>query len=98
MGGNRRKARGVHRLTGCCEWVLVIQYHLLVAVGIIIVASRAGALSGGTRKQIDQTLLDVGFAIIDLCWVLLTLWTCVSPRPHGKRPHSKESYELGTKV
>lgn len=53
------------------EWLLVIQYHLLVATAIALVIVGIVNLSEGKATSTTDDLIEAGAAIILLCWVLL---------------------------
>jgi hypothetical protein len=60
----------------------VIQYHLAVVAGIVLVIIGIVKLQDGA--SVGTMLMKVGMAVILACWVILAAWTLLSfPSPQG---------------
>jgi hypothetical protein len=60
------------------EYAFTTFVHVVVATGVAMVGTGAGSRAGNNPKVSDQTNLDVGMALLEACWAILTicaLWT-----------------------
>ncbi|KAF4170155.1 hypothetical protein CNMCM6936_003343 [Aspergillus lentulus] len=56
------------------EYAFMAFVHVVVATGVAMVGTGAGGLAGKNPKASDQTNLDVGMALLEACWAILTIW------------------------
>ena len=82
MDGYRRRATNPH-LKKKLDIFLDIQYHALVALGLIVsivaIVNLMDMSNGGAGSlSTDKALLDVGSALSCLSWALLALWALTS--------------------
>ncbi|GFF55104.1 hypothetical protein IFM51744_08545 [Aspergillus udagawae] len=56
------------------EYAFMVFIHVIVATGVAMVGTGAGGLAGKNAKASDQTNLDVGMALLEACWAILTIW------------------------
>ncbi|GIK03832.1 hypothetical protein Aspvir_007907 [Aspergillus viridinutans] len=56
------------------EYAFMAFVHVVVATGVAMVGTGAGGLAGEHPKASDQTNLDVGMALLEACWAILTIW------------------------
>ncbi|KZF24327.1 hypothetical protein L228DRAFT_281412 [Xylona heveae TC161] len=94
LGEARRSRSG--KATRGLEWFLVIQFHLIVAVGIALIASRGSSLVSGQFTSTDKALIYAGLAIIDFAWILLCCWALFSLRMRSRREISNAVHQAGT--
>ncbi|KAF7161696.1 hypothetical protein CNMCM5623_007183 [Aspergillus felis] len=65
-------------LNKCLEYAFMAVVHMVVATGVAMVGTGAGGLAGNHPKASDQTNIEVGMALLEACWAVLTisaLWT-----------------------
>ncbi|PKX90562.1 uncharacterized protein P174DRAFT_514613 [Aspergillus novofumigatus IBT 16806] len=56
------------------EYAFMTFVHVVVATGVAMVGTGAGGLAGKNPKASDQTNLEVGMALLEACWAILTVW------------------------
>ncbi|KAF4161502.1 hypothetical protein CNMCM6069_003408 [Aspergillus lentulus] len=56
------------------EYAFMAFVHVVVATGVAMVGTGAGDLAGKNPKASYQTNLDVGMALLEACWAILTIW------------------------
>ncbi|KAF4186764.1 hypothetical protein CNMCM8927_005041 [Aspergillus lentulus] len=56
------------------EYAFMAFVHVVVATGVAMVGTGAGGLAGKNHKASDQTNLDVGMALLEASWAILTIW------------------------
>lgn len=69
-----RKVYCKRNLNKRLEYVFMAFVHVVVATGVAMVGTGAGGLAGKNPKASDQTNLDVGMALLEACWAILTIW------------------------
>jgi hypothetical protein len=79
------------------EWLIVLQIHTIIVVGIVLIIIKASALMSSTRTSDDKTFIDAGFALLCVAWAAITTLAIISLGSASKT-RNEIGFIEGTKV
>lgn len=80
------------------DWIYMILYHILVVVGVIMLAMGASDLQKANPRPNDQTLIKAGISILTVAWLALVGWSGATLLSNNHRTKSGAVHRDGTLV